>query len=104
MALRIREEAAGLPVYRPGRRPPLVDGLPAYKLSSNENPYPPLPGVLAAATQACAELNRYPDITAGALTEENGPYAPPFGKIVVVMWLFEIITLFTRDRTSVPTW
>src|SRR6478609_10636000 len=28
MALRIREEAAGLPVYRPGRRPPLrqVDG------------------------------------------------------------------------------
>ena len=69
MALRIREEAAGLPVYRPGRRPPLVDGLPAYKLSSNENPYPPLPGVLAAATQACAELNRYPDITAAALTE-----------------------------------
>ena len=43
MALRIREEAAGLPVYRPGRRPPLIDGLPAYKLSSNENPFPPLP-------------------------------------------------------------
>jgi histidinol-phosphate aminotransferase len=69
MALRIREQAAGLPVYRPGRRPPLIDGRPAYKLSSNENPYPPLPGVLAAATRACAELNRYPDITAAALTE-----------------------------------
>ena len=68
MALRIRPEAAGLPVYRPGRRPPLVDGLPAHKLSSNENPYPPLPGVLAAATQACTELNRYPDIAATTLT------------------------------------
>ncbi len=69
MALRIRPEAAGLPVYRPGRRPPLSEGRPAYKLSSNENPYPPLPGVLAAATQACADLNRYPDIAATALTE-----------------------------------
>ncbi len=68
MALRIRPAAAGLPVYRPGRRPQVVEGRPAYKLSSNENPYPPLPGVLAAATQACAELNRYPDIAATALT------------------------------------
>ncbi|HEY5788934.1 MAG TPA: histidinol-phosphate transaminase [Microlunatus sp.] len=68
MALRIRPEAAGLPVYRPGRRPPLIDGRAAHKLSSNENPYPPLPGVLAAATQACAELNRYPDIAATTLT------------------------------------
>jgi histidinol-phosphate aminotransferase len=68
VALHIRPEAAGLPVYRPGRRPPLVDGRPAYKLSSNENPYPPLPGVLAAATAACAELNRYPDLAVTQLT------------------------------------
>lgn len=68
MALRIRPEAAALPAYRPGRRPPLVDGRPAYKLSSNENPFPPLPGVLAAATQACAELNRYPDLAVTTLT------------------------------------
>lgn len=68
MPLRIRPEAAALPVYRPGRRPPVVDGRPAYKLSSNENPYPPLPGVLAAATEACAELNRYPDIAVTRLT------------------------------------
>lgn len=69
MALRIRPEAAGLPVYRPGRPAPGVDGRPTYKLSSNENPFPPLPGVLAAATAACAELNRYPDLAVTRLTE-----------------------------------
>lgn len=68
MALQIRPEAAGLPVYQPGRRPAQVDGRPAYKLSSNENPYPPLPGVLAAATAACEELNRYPDLAVPRLT------------------------------------
>ena len=68
MALRIRPEAAGLPVYRPGRAAPEIDGRPAYKLSSNENPYPPLPGVLAAATAACGELNRYPDLAVTRLT------------------------------------
>ena len=36
--------------YKPGRPPERSDGRPTYKLSSNENPYPPLPGVLAAAT------------------------------------------------------
>lgn len=69
MALQIRPEAAGLPVYKPGRRPAEIDGRPAYKLSSNENPYPPLPGVLAAATAACEELNRYPDLAVPRLTE-----------------------------------
>lgn len=68
MSLRIRPEAAQLPVYQPGRRPPPIVGRPAYKLSSNENPYPPLPGVLAAATAACEELNRYPDLAATELT------------------------------------
>jgi histidinol-phosphate aminotransferase len=31
------------------------------KLSSNENPFPPLPGVEAAISDAAAESNRYPD-------------------------------------------
>ena len=69
MALQIRPEVAGLPVYKPGRRPAEIDGRPAYKLSSNENPYPPLPGVLAAAIAACEELNRYPDLTVPRLSE-----------------------------------
>ena len=46
----------------PGRPPTPREGLTTYKLSSNENPYPPLPGVLAAAEQAAAAMNRYPDM------------------------------------------
>lgn len=38
----------------------------AYKLSSNENPFDPLPGVLEAIAGATA-INRYPDATALAL-------------------------------------
>jgi histidinol-phosphate aminotransferase len=33
-----------------------------FKLSSNENPYPPLPGVVEAAHAAVAQMNRYPDM------------------------------------------
>ncbi|MFI5729698.1 histidinol-phosphate transaminase [Kribbella sp. NPDC051587] len=55
--------------YKPGRPPAASDGKPSYKLSSNENPYPPLPGVLAAATDAAQHMNRYPDMGAGELLE-----------------------------------
>jgi histidinol-phosphate aminotransferase len=50
----------------PGR-PPAAGAGPAYKLSSNENPYPPLPGVIEAAQQAVAAMNRYPDMAATGL-------------------------------------
>ncbi|MET7278369.1 histidinol-phosphate transaminase [Kribbella sp. NPDC005582] len=55
--------------YKPGRPPATSDGRPSYKLSSNENPYPPLPGVLAAATEAAQQMNRYPDMGAVELLE-----------------------------------
>src|SRR5918996_942930 len=55
--------------YKPGRPPTRTDGRPTYKLSSNENPYPPLPGVLAAATEAAGRMNRYPDMGAVDLLE-----------------------------------
>lgn len=38
-----------------------------YKLSSNENPYPPLPGVLEVAARAVERANRYPDMGSAAL-------------------------------------
>ena len=106
MALRIRPEAAGLPVYRPGRRPPLVEGRSAYKLSSNENPYPPLPGVLAAATTACAELNRYPDLAVPRLTSvlaERLAVAPEriaFGTGSVAV-LFHLLAVLGRPGAEV---
>ena len=58
---------ADIPAYVPGRPPTPREGLTTYKLSSNENPYPPLPGVLEAATAAVERMNRYPDMGMTAL-------------------------------------
>lgn len=63
----IRPALAGIPTYKPGRPPTPREGLATYKLSSNENPYPPLPGVLEAVGDAAGRLNRYPDMGASAL-------------------------------------
>ncbi|MBM9462453.1 histidinol-phosphate transaminase [Aeromicrobium sp. YIM 150415] len=52
-----------LPAYRAGR--PAPDD--AHKLSSNENPFPPLPNVLSAATRELGRMNRYPDAGMGRL-------------------------------------
>ena len=57
-----REGVTAIPVYVPGRPPTARDGVTSYKLSSNENPYPPLPGVLAAVVSAATAINRYPDM------------------------------------------
>lgn len=64
---RPRAVIAALPAYVPGRPPTPRPGRPTYKLSSNENPYPPLPAVLAAAAEAAAVMNRYPDMGCTAL-------------------------------------
>ncbi|MGQ0846920.1 MAG: histidinol-phosphate transaminase [Sporichthyaceae bacterium] len=63
---RLRPAIAGLPAYRPGRAPA---GGPEFKLSSNENPYPPLPDVLTAIAAAAASTNRYPDLASTRLIE-----------------------------------
>ncbi|UWE13502.1 histidinol-phosphate transaminase [Actinacidiphila bryophytorum] len=67
---KLRAELDGIPTYKPGRPPAAAEGVPAFKLSSNENPYPPLPGVLEAATAAAASFNRYPDLSCSRLTGE----------------------------------
>jgi histidinol-phosphate aminotransferase len=62
--VRIRPEIAALPPYRQGK-PAGDDG---FKLSSNENPFDPLPGVIEAMSDA-ADVNRYPDASARRLRE-----------------------------------
>jgi len=59
---RPRATVATIPAYVPGKPPAARAGLQTYKLSSNENPYPPLPGVLEAVSRAAAQMNRYPDM------------------------------------------
>ncbi|MCU1405279.1 MAG: aminotransferase [Glaciihabitans sp.] len=63
--VRLRAEIEALKPYRQGK-PAAAD---AHKLSSNENPFEPLPAVLAAIVDASADINRYPDSTAAALRE-----------------------------------
>lgn len=65
MSVRLRPEIAALPPYRQGRPAP-ADG---FKLSSNENPFDPLPAAAAAVAAAAHTINRYPDATALAVRE-----------------------------------
>jgi histidinol-phosphate aminotransferase len=51
----------GLPAYKAGQRPAVRADLETFKISSNENPFPPLPGVLEAVMRSAEHLNRYPD-------------------------------------------
>lgn len=59
-AVRPRSAIGRLPVYRAGKAPSTVEGLTSYKLSSNENPLPPIPAVQKVIAEEAA-YNRYPD-------------------------------------------
>ncbi|WP_432512953.1 histidinol-phosphate transaminase [Kineococcus sp. SYSU DK001] len=60
-APRLRANMAKVPAYVAGKPAVAREGLEVFKLSSNENPYPPLPSVLTAIARAAATVNRYPD-------------------------------------------
>lgn len=61
--VRLRPEIVSLPAYKQGR----AASSDAFKLSSNENPSPPHPAVLAAIRDL--DINRYPDATALTVRE-----------------------------------
>lgn len=65
--IRVRPEIAALPPYRQGKQA----GADAFKLSSNENPFDPLPGVVEKL-RARVDVNRYPDASAGRLRAALG--------------------------------
>ena len=54
--------------YKPGK-PPSASGGRAFKLSSNESPFGPLPSVLKVIAEAAGNVNRYPDNGAAELTQ-----------------------------------
>lgn len=62
-----RATIADIPPYVAGKPPTVRPGMTSYKLSSNENPYPPLPGVVEAVQVAVGQMNRYPDMGSTAL-------------------------------------
>lgn len=61
----LRPAVDALPAYVPGARA----GATSFKLSSNENPFPVHPAVLAAIVDAAQDTNRYPDMHASELCE-----------------------------------
>lgn len=85
--VRIRPDIAALDPYRQGKQA----SVGAYKLSSNENPFEPLPGVVEAV-RAADSFNRYPDATAASLRRElAAKYAVPVEKIHVAAGSVSII-------------
>ena len=64
-----RAALADVPAYVAGRPPAPREGRRSFKLSSNENPYPPLPEVVEAVQAAAEAVNRYPDMGSVALYE-----------------------------------
>jgi len=64
--VRLRPDVASIAPYRQGR---MADA-DAFKLSSNENPYPPLAGVASAIRDI--GFNRYPEASSAALRERLG--------------------------------
>ncbi len=71
---RLRPELADIPLYKAGQGPVTRDDLETFKLSSNENPYPPLPQVREVIANAGALINRYPDPSSNALLEAIAKY------------------------------
>lgn len=65
-APRFRSTLDTIAAYRPGKPAMSPEGR-AYKLSSNESPYGPLPSVRQAITEAGAAAHLYPDNAAGEL-------------------------------------
>ncbi|MCJ7826869.1 MAG: histidinol-phosphate transaminase, partial [Demequinaceae bacterium] len=73
---------SALPSYVPGARD--GGGPESIKLSSNENPFQPLPSVREAIDKAAASVNRYPDMFSRELTEALAErYDLPEGAVAV---------------------
>jgi histidinol-phosphate aminotransferase len=95
---RLRPALRELPSYSPGKSATQVNELAPYKMSSNENPYPPLPGVLEAIAAASSTSQRYPDarsselvaVLADRLGVPAGHLAASTGSVAVLAHLMQI--------------
>jgi len=98
MSPRFRSVLDRFQAYKPGRMVAAPDGR-SFKLSSNESPYPPLPSVLEAISEAALQVNRYPDNTCAELISAiSRHYGVPeehvavgCGSVGVAQHLFEAV-------------
>src|SRR3954468_20498626 len=94
-----RANVAAIPAYVAGKPPTVRPGMTSYKLSSNENPYPPLPGVVEAAHRAVDVMNRYPDMGNAALYDAlSARLQVPVGDLAAatgsVALIYQLLTAF----------
>lgn len=76
MTVRFRPELAAIPAYKAGAAPAArTDAVQTFKVSSNENPFPPLPHVMSVIEQAARSVNRYPDPTSHRLRQAIADHA-----------------------------
>jgi len=92
---RLRSVVERMHAYVPGEQP---RGGPVVKLNTNENPYPPAPGVIAAvAACASADLRLYPDPSATALREAAARvYGLAPEQVLVGNGSDDLLTMLTR--------
>lgn len=96
--VRLRPEILATPAYRQGK-PAAAD---AFKLSSNENPFEPLAGVIDAVAQASRNFNRYPDASAAALRTALGErYGVSADEVIVGNGSVALLTQFVQAAASV---
>ncbi len=96
--VRLRSTLDAVPSYKAGKPAPVREGVTTYKISSNENPYPPLPSVLKVVQDAATGMNRYPDMgmaemfgaLAGALGVQTSQLAAGTGSVGVLGSLLQI--------------
>ncbi|BDZ56368.1 hypothetical protein GCM10025872_38580 [Barrientosiimonas endolithica] len=67
-AVRLRATLDSVPGYKPGKPAAPRTDVTTYKISSNENPYPPLPSVLEVVRESAGSMNRYPDMGVSGLS------------------------------------
>ncbi len=101
-----RAALAAVPAYVAGRPPTPREGVETYKLSSNENPFPPLPGVLEAVATAAAAMNRYPDMGSAALYDAlSRRFDVPVSDLAAatgsVALLYHLVQAFCEDGDEV---
>ncbi|WP_440709244.1 histidinol-phosphate transaminase [Herbiconiux sp. YIM B11900] len=90
--VKLRPEILALPSYKQGKA--AVGG---FKLSSNENPFDPLPGVLEVVDAAARQLHRYPNAGAPEITAR---LAADWGvepeEVIVAAGSVALLTHFTQ--------
>lgn len=99
--LRVRADLHAVPDYSQGRPAPASGERESFKISSNENPYPPLPSVVERIAQTLTSINRYPESAAHALTArlaDRFSVAP--SQIVLGAGSIEVVSQLIRATSS----